>query len=228
MLRFAQYGGRLERRAVAPPDRSTPATSPAKASAATAFSTSRPSSPASPPAPRWGDDDGWDIGLRYEGEFNGFKIEAGIAYGENTDQCADRRSMRRTSAAPWTTDGGATAKWQLGGSISVMHEPSGLYGNFAAGKFEDDDVAAPLSVAAQTDDEHVLGDRGRHPEEVDRSRPDDHVRPVLLERWWQQRRARQLRAGDADQLLRWRLGSIFESDVEMLRPGHRAGHRRRR
>ena len=33
----------------------------------------------------WGEDDYWDIGLRYEGEHHGFKIAAGIAYGENTD-----------------------------------------------------------------------------------------------------------------------------------------------
>ncbi len=33
----------------------------------------------------WGEDDFWDVALNYEGEFSGFKIAAGIGYGEITD-----------------------------------------------------------------------------------------------------------------------------------------------
>src|SRR5262245_20960932 len=31
----------------------------------------------------WGEDDVWEMGLRYKGEFSGFKVAGGIAYGEN-------------------------------------------------------------------------------------------------------------------------------------------------
>ena len=30
----------------------------------------------------WGEDDGWDVGVRYKGEFGDFKLAGGIAYGE--------------------------------------------------------------------------------------------------------------------------------------------------
>ncbi len=33
----------------------------------------------------WGEDDRWDVALRYAGEFNGIKLAAGIAYHEDTE-----------------------------------------------------------------------------------------------------------------------------------------------
>ena len=33
----------------------------------------------------WGEDDAWEIGLRYKGEIGDFKLAGGIAYGENSD-----------------------------------------------------------------------------------------------------------------------------------------------
>ena len=32
----------------------------------------------------WGADDAWEIGLRYKGEFGGFKMAAAVAYGETS------------------------------------------------------------------------------------------------------------------------------------------------
>ena len=37
----------------------------------------------------WGEDDAWEVGLRYKGEFGDFKVAAGIAYGENSDVTSD-------------------------------------------------------------------------------------------------------------------------------------------
>jgi predicted porin len=84
-----------------------------------------------------GSDDGWDAALRYSGEFHNFKIEAGFAYGENTTTTSDDSAY---FGCVDTANGGHCN--QAGGSISVMHEPTGLYGNFAAGWYEDEDVAA--------------------------------------------------------------------------------------
>ena len=84
----------------------------------------------------WGGDDFWDVGLRFEKEVGEFEIEAGLAYAQITDQSDDGAThgcpVRDTAAS---TD----AKCQmLGGSVSVMHTKSGIYGNFAAGQMWDD------------------------------------------------------------------------------------------
>lgn len=89
----------------------------------------------------WGEDDTWEIGLRYKGEFSGFKVAAGIAYGANNEQTDDVNGFQCPSSVGIDAD----CK-QLGGSISAMHEPTGLYANFAAGYMEDekiDDILGP-------------------------------------------------------------------------------------
>ena len=97
----------------------------------------------------FGEDDTWEVGLRYtEDKFHGFKVAAAIAYGENTEgpidafnadpqpgfQCLGN-NLSGTTVTPSLAD---TKCAQLGGSISVMHEKSGIYGNFAAGYMQDD------------------------------------------------------------------------------------------
>ncbi|MFN0219184.1 MAG: porin [Hyphomicrobium sp.] len=105
----------------------------------------------------WGEDDTWDVGIRYKGEFGDFKLAAGIAYGENTDgtgqtgfQCVGNIS---------STGAGDRDCEQLGGSASVMHSPSGIYVNFAAGYLEDNfiegDTGVLVPVAAR-DDRHTF------------------------------------------------------------------------
>jgi predicted porin len=83
----------------------------------------------------WGGDDFWDIGLRYEGEFGSIKIESGIAYAEITDEVDDSA----THGCPVNTVTESDCQ-MLGGSISVMEEKSGIYGNFAAGEMWDDNA----------------------------------------------------------------------------------------
>lgn len=97
----------------------------------------------------WGGDDSWDASLKYEGEFHKFKIEAGFAYGENTDTASDDSA----NFGCVDTDANDGHCQQAGGSISVLHEPTGLYTNFAAGWFQDDDVAADASFAGLTADD---------------------------------------------------------------------------
>ena len=89
------------------------------------------------------------MALRYKGEFSGFKLAAGIAYGENSEgpvsavqgdstpgfQCVGNN---RNGADPPVGSVPDTRCNQVGGSISVMHVETGLYGNFAAGMLEDD------------------------------------------------------------------------------------------
>ena len=102
----------------------------------------------------WGADDSWDTALRYEGEFNGIKIEAGIGYGQNTDTQSD--DTANFGCVDTTADGGHCEA--VGGSVSVLHEPTGLYTNLAAGWFKDDDVAnsAVFAAALDPDDESTF------------------------------------------------------------------------
>ncbi len=77
----------------------------------------------------WGDDDYWDVALRFAKEWNSIKIAAAIAYSD------------------FDTDINSGVAQQLGlgaevlsGSVSVMHVPTGLFINFAAGHKELKDV----------------------------------------------------------------------------------------
>lgn len=80
----------------------------------------------------WGQDDFWDIALRYKTDFSGFIIAAGIGYGEITD-----------GAQTSTTAGSRTLidAQQFGGSFSVLHSETGLFLNFGAGEKTDDGLA---------------------------------------------------------------------------------------
>jgi predicted porin len=74
----------------------------------------------------WGDDDYWDVALRFAKEFNSVKVAAAIAYAnDDTFEAVD------TFGAEFT---------QVIGSVAVMHVPTGLFANFAAGEREYDDI----------------------------------------------------------------------------------------
>jgi predicted porin len=68
----------------------------------------------------WGDDDIYDVALRFSKQFNSVKIAAGIGYlvDDREDSVVDS---------------------QLSGSISAQHVPSGLFATFAAGQREFED-----------------------------------------------------------------------------------------
>lgn len=80
----------------------------------------------------WGEDDVWDAGLHYKGEIGDFKLAAAIAYGETTDASGET-GFQCIGNSP-TKDADCE---QLGGSLSVMHSPTGIYVNFASGYMKD-------------------------------------------------------------------------------------------
>jgi predicted porin len=82
--------------------------------------------------------DYWDVGLRYKGEFAGFKMAFGVAYGAQDFSGITDADDGNVANCRMIDDGtGATDCEQVGGSISIMHEATGLYTNFAAGWSQD-------------------------------------------------------------------------------------------
>jgi len=91
----------------------------------------------------WGADDTWEVGLRYKGEFAGLKVAAGIAYGEANEPTNASGQVGHVVGFECATGSATTVDpkcHQVGGSISVMHEASGLYVNFGAGYLKDDRI----------------------------------------------------------------------------------------
>ncbi|MFN0220021.1 MAG: porin [Hyphomicrobium sp.] len=87
----------------------------------------------------WGEDDFWDVALRYKGDFAGFKLAGGIGYGELTDGLETKTGCNASIANGAL--GGVTHDAdcnQFGGSISVVHVDTGLFVNFGAGVKRDD------------------------------------------------------------------------------------------
>lgn len=98
----------------------------------------------------WGEDDNWDVGLRYAGELGDFKVAAGIAYGEASE---DGASICETL---FTSDGRQKCS-QTGGSVSVVHNPTGLFLTFAAGVYEDENATTATAFqGTPVDDEHTF------------------------------------------------------------------------
>lgn len=83
----------------------------------------------------WGEDDYWDMALRYAGEFGGFKLAAGIGYFEITD---GPQTQTECNARGRGTQGRDEKCTQFGGSVSVLHTETGLFVNFGAGQKKDD------------------------------------------------------------------------------------------
>ncbi len=76
----------------------------------------------------WGEDDMWDVALRYAGEFNGIKVAGGIGYHVERDQTGDAGYN-----LPAELYGVLRPDFEeIRGSISVMHVPTGLFVDFAA------------------------------------------------------------------------------------------------
>jgi predicted porin len=104
----------------------------------------------------WGEDDIWDIALRYAGEFNGVRVAAGIGYKETRDNvgksgadgfaCSDLDSGNVTVSA---TDCSA-----FGISGSIMHVPTGLFVTASYGRIEDDNRSRLFGYSVDDNDEH--------------------------------------------------------------------------
>lgn len=94
----------------------------------------------------WGEDDVWDIALRYAGEFKDFNVAAGIGYGKQRDGADTNTSCNATIAGDQQCD-------QFGGSLSVLHTPTGLFVNAAAGIKTDDLLNETVRFAGQNADD---------------------------------------------------------------------------
>lgn len=93
----------------------------------------------------WGEDDYWDLALRYSGEFGGFKLAAGIGYLKMTDGPETKMECpARGGGAPHDED-----CEQVGGSLSVIHEATGLFVNFGAG-YKKDNVLSGADIFVGT------------------------------------------------------------------------------
>lgn len=102
----------------------------------------------------WGQDDYWDAALNYAGSFAGLKVAAGIGYGEITDA-----NQTNTVCAEANQPGPVhdTKCHQFGGSVSVIHEATGLFVNTGAGIKVDDLIAETTRFAGTgVDDEQTF------------------------------------------------------------------------
>ena len=111
----------------------------------------------------WGEDDFWDVALRYAGEFNGVRVAAGIGYQKLTDfnqtadgsnGCANLGLADRYLAHP---DVDCHA---VGMSASIMHMPTGLFVSGSYGWVEDDNRQALFDAALNPDID--VDDRDKH------------------------------------------------------------------
>ena len=108
----------------------------------------------------WGEDDFWDVALRYKGELNGLKLAAGFGYGAISDGQQTQTGCAASQANASSPIGSASDAdcHQFGGSASIVHVDSGLFVNFGAGIKRDDlieDITL-YSGAVRPDDEETF------------------------------------------------------------------------
>jgi predicted porin len=83
----------------------------------------------------WGEDNIWDVALRYAGEFSGFRLAAGIGYINNSGGTGEVTKDNPGVVGPEPS--------QVKGSVSLMHVASGLYVNYAYLNQDNDDATGP-------------------------------------------------------------------------------------
>lgn len=106
----------------------------------------------------WGEDDVWDVGLRFARDMGaGFHLAAGIAYGHwSESDGGGTLCLDRGGAIVGGTD---TSCRMLGLSASALHRPTGVFASLAYGRLVDDARAAAtatFSAAPAEDRDHFL------------------------------------------------------------------------
>jgi hypothetical protein len=91
----------------------------------------------------WGEDDYWDMAVRFAGEHHGFKLAAAAAYGEST--CQFTGPIAVSSGCPFSVNFGNTDYFQAG--VYAQHIRTGLWVLVNYGHFEFND-AFPASLDA--------------------------------------------------------------------------------
>ena len=109
----------------------------------------------------WGDEEQWDVAIRYAGEFSGFRFAAGVGYQENRSQntagaaaCANVGG----NGNPATTESSVDCN-DLGLSASVFHVPTGLFLTGSYGRAQDNNrsnfaVSNPAGGKFRSEDSH--------------------------------------------------------------------------
>lgn len=97
----------------------------------------------------WGEDDIWDVGLKYEGEGAGLKIAATVAYTRTTDQNG-------------LDGGGDIANSTVVGSVAILHAASGVNALVAAGhrRFDERVLDADASQRRPADPRYIYAKLG--------------------------------------------------------------------
>ena len=74
----------------------------------------------------WGQDDRYDVGLRYAGEFSGLRLVAAVGYGwDRSEELSGDASVISTV----NSDTGTQDKTELQASMSAWHVPTGIFLN---------------------------------------------------------------------------------------------------
>jgi hypothetical protein len=87
----------------------------------------------------WGEDDLWDVAVRYAGEFSGFRVAAGIGYAYNAGGLGDINEEFNSVGGP----GNPARPAVLKGSASILHVASGLYVTGAYVNQDNDTAGVP-------------------------------------------------------------------------------------
>ena len=93
----------------------------------------------------WGADDMWDASIEYLGEISDFKVLGRAGYGQSKDS-SEATSIECMATHVATAPNDADCAF-FGASLSIMHQPTGLYGNVAGGWFEDHNVKYAAAFA---------------------------------------------------------------------------------
>jgi hypothetical protein len=92
----------------------------------------------------WGDDDKWNVGLRYAGEFGGFKLAAGIGYSEYGD--GNSTSTRRGAIS--TVHSGKEDVEEIALGASIIHTQTGLFLTGSYGQDKDNNASTAAGATA--------------------------------------------------------------------------------
>ncbi len=89
-------------------------------------------------------DDSWEVGARYRGEMDGFRLAAAIVVRREHHDADGGGSYAFACLAEGGAPGasGNESCSQLGASASLMHDPTGLYANLAYGTATDNFIGA--------------------------------------------------------------------------------------
>jgi predicted porin len=112
----------------------------------------------------WGEDDMWDVALRYAGEFSGFRVAAGVGYKQQNDNggkagadwqvCADLTEPGIGGTTATSPTKSAVDCNAIGLSGSIMHVPSGLFVYGSWGRIDDKNRKALYVANVKDEDKH--------------------------------------------------------------------------